>query len=786
MSVSIKRYTPDPDFGLSQEQVSERIKLGLVNKDVSIPTKTIPQIIKDNTFTLFNVLNFILAAAIIYVGSYKNLLFMGVVISNLVISTFQEIRAKRAVDKLSILSLNKVTTVRDGKSNNLDIDDLVLDDIIVLSQGRQIPADCKIICGQISVNESLLTGESDSIDKKVGDLLLSGSFVVSGKCKAKVEHVGQDNYASKISNDAKYVKKTNSQIMMAFNKIILILSILIVPIGTMLFMRQLNNNALESAVINTTAALIGMIPEGLVLLTSTVLAVGVIRLTKKKVLVQDIYCIEMLARVDTLCLDKTGTITQGTMKIEDVIPYKGFSKNEVSSGLAMIVNNVEDTNPTYYAVKDFVNKNKMQHKKASQIVPFSSDKKWSGVYIDGNGSYVMGAAEFILKDRCVNIQPDLQKYTGENRVLILAHSKENFVDDKLPDNLELMGFILIRDVIRATAKETLRYFYKEGVDIKIISGDNVTTVSNIAKRAGVKNYDKSVDASTLRTKEDIKEAVSKYAVFGRVSPVQKKEIVCALKEQGHTVAMTGDGVNDVLALKEADCSVVMANGSDAARSVSQLVLLDSNFASMPKVVLEGRRSINNIQRSSSLFLIKTIYSTLLAILFLFFNTPYPFMPIQMTLINMFTIGIPSFVLALEPNSSRIDGNLFLNIVNRALPCALTIVISILAVTATSKIIPLTDIEISTLCVALTGLNGFLLLFKLCTPFNLTRKMLFASMTTAFVVSTLLFRSFFSLSQLSIKLVLVGAVLCTISCFLLKYLSELVRKITEKNKPAKKT
>ena len=775
------RYNPDPNFGLSQEQVSARIQAKLVNIDTSIPTKTIPQIIKDNTFTLFNILNFVLAAAIIYVGSFKNLLFMGVVLSNLIISTFQEIRAKRAVDKLSILSLNKVSVIRDGKKLHLNIDELVLDDIIELSQGCQIPADCKIICGHISVNESLLTGESDSIDKKNGDLLLSGSFIVSGKCKAKVEHVGQENYASKISSDAKYVKKSNSQIMTAFNRIILILSILIVPIGIILFMRQLSNNTFESAVVSTTAALIGMIPEGLVLLTSTVLAVGVVRLTKKKVLVQDLYCIETLARVDTLCLDKTGTITKGTMQVEQLIPHGSFSKSDLLTGLAMIVQNTDDTNPTYYAIKSYVEQKKASYKQASTIVPFSSEKKWSGVYIEGLGSYIMGAPEFILKDKINSIKRDLQKYTQENRVIILAHSNDNFVKNDLPENLELMGFVLIHDVIRATAEETLKYFYNEGVDVKIISGDNVTTVANIAKRVGVKNYDKCVDASALKTTDDIKKAVSEYTIFGRVSPTQKKEIVCALKELGHTVAMTGDGINDVLALKEADCSVVMANGSDAARNVSQLVLLNSDFASMPKVVLEGRRSINNIQRSSSLFLIKTIYSTLLAILFLFFNTPYPFMPIQMTLINMFTIGIPSFVLALEPNKNRIGGNLFLNIIKKALPCALTIVISILSVTAVAKVIPLDATEISTLCVVLTGLNGFLLLFKLCTPFNFMRKFLFSTMITAFSSGILLFRDFFALSIPTVKLVLVGTLLGWFSSFLLKYLSKLARKLERQDK-----
>ena len=779
MANDIIRYNPDPGFGLSDEQISARKNTGLINEDVSIPTKTIPRIIKDNLFTLFNLINFFLAAAIIYVGSFKNLLFMGVVISNLIISTYQEIRAKKTVDKLSILSLTKVNAIRNGTLQQVNINELVLDDIIELTQGNQIPTDCKIICGKCDVNESLLTGESNSISKNEDDLLLSGSYIVSGRCKAKVEHIGKYNYASKISSGAKYLKKTNSQIMSAFNKIILILSVLIIPIGIFLFMHQLRQNTLENAVVNTTAALIGMIPEGLMLLVSTVLAVSVIRLSKHKVLVQELYCIETLARVDTLCIDKTGTITQGTMQVEEIISHKNADKSDIYKGLSIIVNNTEDTNPTYCAIKDFVDKNKIDYKKAEQIVPFSSEKKWSGAYVKGLGSYVMGAAEFILGENVKPIEKELQQYNKESRVLVLARSKNNFINENLPEDLELMGFILIKDVIRETAPDTLKYFYDQGVDIKIISGDNVQTVSNIAKRVGIKNYDKCVDAKTLKTNKDIQNAVKNYSIFGRVSPIQKKEIICALKAQGHTVAMTGDGVNDVLALKESDCSVVMATGCDAARNVSQLVLLNSDFSSMPKVVLEGRRSINNIQRSASLFLVKTIYSTLLAILFLFLKTPYPFMPIQMTLTSVFTIGIPSFVLALEPNKNRISGNLFFNIISKSLPCALTIVASILSVMALSGVIGLNYTEISTLCVILTGFNGHSLLFKLCTPFNKIRKALFSLMSGAFVTCLVFFKSFFSLSDLSLRLIVISAVLCFFATFVFKLMSKLVLKFSSK-------
>ena len=775
MENDIIRYNPEPNTGLSDKQILDRKNTGLVNKDVSIPTKTIPRIIKDNLFTLFNLINFFLAAAIIYVGSFKNLLFMGVVISNLIISTYQEIRAKKTVDKLSILSSKKVNAIRNGTLQQVNIDELVLDDVIELVQGNQVPADCKIICGKCDVNESLLTGESNSISKNEGNLLLSGSYLVSGRCKAKIEHIGKYNYASKISSGAKYVKKANSQIMSAFNKIILILSVLIIPIGIFLFMHQLKQNTFENAVVSTTAALIGMIPEGLMLLVSTVLAVSVVRLSRHKVLVQELYCIETLARVDTLCIDKTGTITQGTMRVEEIIPYKNADKSDVYKGLSIIVNNTEDTNPTYCAIKNFVDENKISYNKAAQIVPFSSEKKWSGAYVNDLGSYIMGAAEFVLGEKIKLIEKELQQYNKENRVLVLAHSKDKFTDKNLPKNLDLMGFILIKDVIRETAPDTLKYFYDQGVDIKIISGDNMQTVSNIAKRVGVKNYDKCVDAKTLKTKKDIQNAVKNYSIFGRVSPMQKKEIICALKEQGHAVAMTGDGVNDVLALKEADCSVVMANGSDAARNVSQLVLLNSDFSSMPKVVLEGRRSINNIQRSASLFLVKTIYSTLLAILFLFFNTPYPFMPIQMTLTSVFTIGIPSFVLALEPNKNRISGNLFFNIISKSLPCALTIVASILSIMALSGVLGFNYTEISTLCVILTGFNGLSLLFSLCKPFNKVRKALFSLMTGTFVICLIFFTNLFSLSNLSLKLVIVSVVLCFFATFVLRLMSKLILK-----------
>ena len=757
---TVERYSPSADFGLTNSQVQCRIEDNLVNYDTSLPTKTIGQIIKENLVTLFNIINFVLALAIIAVGSFKNLLFLGVVMCNTIIGTYQEIRAKKIVDKLSIISTTKVSVLRNGTERSLGIDDIVLDDIVCLKQGNQVVTDCVVVEGECEVNESLLTGESDSIHKTCGDILLSGSFIVCGNCKVKVEHIGHENYASKISQDAKYIKKLNSEIMMTLRKIIKIISILIIPIGLLLFYNQftIEGNTYQSAVVNTVAALIGMIPEGLVLLTSTVLAVSVIRLSKRKVLVQELYCIETLARVDVLCLDKTGTITEGCMEVKETIPYGDTAEQDIQSALNALASVIQDENPTFNAIrKKYTEPTSYSLEK---VIPFSSEKKWSGAYFKNQGTFVIGAPEFILKDRVDEIKEQLETYTAENRVILLAHSFSAFKqEEQLPDDLSIMAFILMHDKLRVQAKETLNFFKEQGVAIKIISGDNVLTVANIAKNVGLKDADNYIDATTLKSYEEIKEAADRYSIFGRVSPEQKKQLILALKECGHTVAMTGDGVNDVLALKEADCSVAMASGSDAARNVSQLVLLNSCFDSMPKVVAEGRRSINNIQRSSSLFLVKTIFSTLLAVIFLFLNTPYPFMPIQMTLTSMFTIGIPSFILALEPNKDRIRGNFFLNIISKAIPGALTVVINILLVVLVTSLFGLNTEQASTLSVILTGYTGLMLLYNISIPFNRTRKILFTSMIIGFSVSIVAFRTIFSLAVIT-------PVLLTILVFML--------------------
>lgn len=653
------------DIGLTKEEVEERIKENKVNYDTSLPTKSIKTIVRENIFTLFNLINILLGVAVFCVGSYKNLLFLIVIFCNTAISIIQEINSKKAVDKLSILAQAKVNCIRDGEKQEIGINSIVLDDLLMLETGNQIVADSIILEGEVEVNESFITGESDVIYKRKGDTLLSGSFVVSGKCKAEVIHIGDENYTSKISSGAKYVKKVNSEIMKSLNGIIKIVSIAIVPIGILLFFNQLGltENSFKNAVVNTVAAIIGMIPEGLVLLTSTVLAVSVIRLSKRKVLVQELYCIETLARVDTLCLDKTGTITEGTMEVNDIIEITK-SKEELEEILSEIASASDDNNSTIEAIRaKYKNKEKW---KVINKVPFSSQKKWSGVSFKDKGSYIIGAPEFVLREKYDEYKERIEKYSNDYRVIIVANSEGDFIEKELPDKLEVLGFVLISDVIRKEANKTLKYFKEQGVNIKIISGDNPITVSKIAKRAGVENSEKYINMQEIKTKEQLEKAAKEYTIFGRVTPVQKKELVQALKKEGHTVAMTGDGVNDVLALKEADCSIAMASGSDATRNVAELVLLDSNFASMPEIVLEGRRTINNIERSATLFLVKTIYAGILAIIFLFVNMPYPFMPIQLTLISTVTIGIPSFVLALEPNKERIKGKFLRNVISRAL------------------------------------------------------------------------------------------------------------------------
>lgn len=737
------RFNPDIKQGLTEQQVKQRVSQGKINKASNMQTKSLGQILKDNVCTLFNLINLLLAVAVIFVGSYKNALFMIIIIINALIGTVQEIRAKKTIDKLSIVNAQRVKVLRNGKACDIDTESIVLDDIFFLSQGQQVPADCIVMEGSCEANESLLTGESDAVFKSCGDMLISGSFIVSGRCTVKAEKVGDDNYAHHIYSGAKYVKKVDSQIMKTLNLIIKVMSLVIVPVGLLLFWRQYMQTdftGLQSAVVSTVAALVGMIPEGLILLTSTVLAVGVTRLSKQKVLIQEMFCIETLARVDVLCLDKTGTITEGCMEVQKAI---AVNKNE-SENLENILNAIakfsQDNNPTINAIKDkYKGSSKLI---ANHTIAFSSEKKWSGINFGKDGTVVIGAEEFLFNGKNNKIQSIIKDVPNGYRIISVGFSKNDFDNRELPPNLIPLGVVILKDKIRKEAKPTLEYFDKQGVQLKVISGDNVNTVSAIAKEAGLKEADKVIDATTLKTEDDIYNAVEKYSVFGRVTPNQKLQMVKALQRHGHTVAMTGDGVNDVLALKEADCSIAMASGSEAARCVSQLVLLDSNFASMPKVVAEGRRSINNIQRSAALFLVKTIFSTLLAVIFVFYGEKYPFEPIQMTLISAFCIGFPSFVLALEPNENRIKGNFLLNILNKAIPGGVTVALSVVIVTVLGGILQWQNDFISTLAVAVTSFTGLMVIFKTSYPFNAIRTVMFAISVTGITLGVTLSKYLF--------------------------------------------
>lgn len=765
--------------GLTDAEIQQRIEQGLVNHNSDIKSKSIKRIVLENLITPFNILNFVLAVLILIVGSYKNLLFMGVIICNIFIGTIQEIRAKKTIDKLSLIAEPKAHVIRNGVKQEISIHDIVMDDITFLGAGNQVCSDAVVIEGECEVNESLLTGESEPVLKHPGDHLLSGSFIISGNCYARVEHVGKDNYAAKITNNAKYVKKPNSEIMQWTNRIIKYIGFTLIPVGLALFCKEvfISHQEFSDAIVGVVAALIGMIPEGLILLTSVVFALSVIRLSQHKTLVQELYCIETLARVDVLCLDKTGTITEGTMEVVDVLPLHNTTNEELNIALGSLIHALKDDNPTFNAVRTYCN----QYDKltCNHIVPFSSARKWSGASFNENGSYIFGATEFILKDSSP-YQEIIEEHSKKGqRVLMLAHSPHQIQDKELPDEIHPMAFLFISDKIRAEAPDTLAYFAEQGVDIKIISGDNAITVSNIAKKAGLKTWDQCVDATTLQTPEEIKEAAQKYSVFGRVTPQQKLDLVKALKEQGHTVAMTGDGVNDVLALKESDCSIAMASGSDAARTVSQLVLLDSNFASMPKILKEGRRSINNLQRSSSLFLTKTIFSTINAILFIFLSFGYPFQPIQLTLISALTIGAPSFILALEPNKERIKGKYIVNVIRKSIPGALTMVFNIVALVILCSFIPFNNTEISTLAVMITGFSGLLVLLKVSLPFNWIRCTLFFTMLGAFIFAIFILKDLFSLATITLPMFYCFLVLAGFAIIIFVLFSLLIDKLLSK-------
>lgn len=745
---------------LSSEEVNERISRGLVNKGSGSKSKSLKRIIFENTLTLFNFLNLFLLLLLVMVGSHKNMLFVFVVVCNTIIGIVQEIRSKRAVDRLSIVISSNIDVVRNGKLESINMEDIVKDDIIVLKSGFQIPCDCKIIDGFCYANESLLTGESDRIEKNIDDTLLSGSFISSGQVLAKVLNVGDNNYASKIQQEATYHKKINSEIMFTLNKIIRVCTIAIFPVGIALFINQyyFNNTDFKDTIVSVVAALIGMIPEGLILLTSTVLAVSVIRLSKKNVLVQQLFCIETLARVDVLCLDKTGTITTGELEVMD-IDYLENDCKFVNTVLKSIAQSSIDNNSTINAIDNFINCKVID---ALKVIPFSSEKKWSGVRLSDNKSYVLGAAECIYDNSNKELFNKISSIDDTLRVITLGVSNCDFTDnDTLPEKITPLAIIKIKDKIRDNAGETIDFFKKQGVKLKIISGDNDLTVKRIAESVGVPDSEKSIDASKL-SDDNIDKAVEENVVFGRVTPQQKKKFVQSLKKNGHTVAMTGDGVNDVLALKEADCSVAIASGSDAAKNIAQLVLADDDFASMPQVVAEGRRSINNIQRSAALFIVKTLYAVSLALAFVFININYPFEPLQMSLISAFTIGLPSFVLALQPNHNRIQGRFIKNVIIRAWPASLMVVTNIMTLVFFSS--NYSYAEYSTMSVILTSLVGVMMVIRLSIPINPLRCALIVVIISGLSLGITVFGPLFnivSLNQFAVYLLLTLSIISVI-------------------------
>lgn len=708
--------------GLSDEEVRERVAAGKVNGEQTVRTKSVAQILRSNILTFFNFVFIVLAvllAGFVPAGmdGIGNFGFLILIVFNTLVGIVQELRAKRTMDRLSLLSAPKAVVVREGETREIAIEDIVLDDIAELSSGRQVCADGIIVEGSCEVNESLVTGEPDAIVKNVGDRVISGSFVVSGKAKCRVEHVGADNFVMKISSGAKYFKKPTSEIWRSLMLIVKVMSIVIVPVGIALFCSKYfrDTSALNDTVVTTIGSVIGMIPSGLVALASTVFCVSVIRLSRRKTLAQDLYCVETLARVDVLCLDKTGTITEGSMEVNGVEPREGLSEEEFKAVLKDTVAATGDENATALALRNYLD-GVPSSRTAENAVPFSSARKWSGARFDGV-SYALGAVEFTLGHGEGGIFDTAAAHAEEGyRVLALVSSKGDFIDQKLPDNVTFEGFVYLTDKIRAEAPDTLRFFREQGVDVKIISGDNPSTVRAVAKRAGLEKCDDIIDMSTLSTEEEVWEAAGKYTVFGRVLPDQKLTLVKALKAAGHTVAMTGDGVNDVLALKEADCSVAMASGSDAAKNVSSLVLLDSNFASMPHIVAEGRRSINNLERSAALYIMKTVYNVLLALLFMIVNEPLPFEPRNLTLIGGVTIGMPSIVLALEPNNELVRGRFLTKVLCYAVPGGVIVLLGAAAVMVADRcFIDVSPDQIRTMYCIVTTFVGMIYLFRVALP-----------------------------------------------------------------------
>ncbi len=777
----VERFETEPVVGLQQAQVVQRREEGLTNKSVSSATKTTSDIIKENVFTYFNGIFLILAILLIAVGSFRDLTFLIVITANSVIGIIQELHAKRVLDDLTLVGRAKVTAVRDGVRVEVDSEELVLDDMVILSAGCQIPADAIVQRGSVSVNESLLTGESDEIVKRPGDELLSGSFIVSGECIARLEQVGADSYISKLTLQATKSKEgEQSEMIRALDKLVKAVGILIIPIGITLFVQQyvISGNDLKNSVTSMVASVIGMIPEGLYLMATVAMAVSATRLAGRQVLIHNMKCIETLARVDVLCVDKTGTITEPRMSVHAVLPmldeYDGRTSEE---WLAAFAGAQAPDNITMEALQEYFSDAAVRLR-ADSVQGFSSKTKYSGVQF-GERCFVLGAPEFVLREDYAEQAGMIEEHSRAGyRVLVFASYDGTLNGEALTGRATTLAYVLLSNPIREGAKETFAYFARQGVQVRVISGDNPVTVSEVAAQAGIANAGRYIDASTLKTPADLANAATKYVVFGRVTPDQKRALVRAMKAQGETVAMTGDGVNDVLALKDADCSIAMASGSEAASQVAQLVLLDSDFSRMPAVVMEGRRVVNNIERTASLFLVKNIFSMLLSIFSVCMVLEYPLEPAQISLISMFTIGIPGFIMSLEPNKERIRGRFLSKVILKALPAGLTDFLVVSAMVIFCQEFAVNAADVSTACTIIVAIVGFMILYKIASPMTKGHWIMLIGVIAGWLFCVIEISHLFAINSISKQCAMLLLIFAMLTEPLLRYLSLLVEKVRE--------
>ena len=779
--------------GLTDEEVRQRVEEGLTNRADISTDKTTKEIVISNVFTYFNLIFLVITILLIMVGSFRNLTFLPIIIGNTVIGIVQEIRAKKTLEKMSLLNAPHVDVIRNGSVKQISTEKLVKDDVILLTAGKQICADAVVISGNIQVNESLLTGEADEVEKTEGSTLMSGSFVVSGECYARLEKVGNESYISKLSLEAKSMGgKEQSEMIRSINLIVKWVGIVIIPIGLILFWQShfVNGESITKSVTSTVAAIIGMIPEGLYLLTTVALALSTMKLARKKVLLHDMKSIETLARVDVLCVDKTGTITEPDMKLKEIFLCKNsgadgtqtaLTLDELKSLILDYANASVDNNATMLALKAYAadaltNNTSALHRTTVSQQAFSSSLKYGSVTFS-DGTYLLGAPEFIMHEDFARIEEEIIPYADKgDRVLLFARYDGENVENGINGSVTPLGFVALANPIRANAVKTFEYFKSQGVAIKVISGDNPRTVSRIAIQAGIESAESFVDAATLDTEDKIADAVNKYTVFGRVTPKQKKQLVKALQAKGHTVAMTGDGVNDILAMKDADCSVAMASGSEAAAQAAQVVLLDSDFAHMPDVVYEGRRVVNNIQRSASLFLVKNIFSLLLSLFSVILMVTYPLEPAQVSLISMFTIGVPGFLLALEQNKDRIKGHFITNVMLKALPGGLTDVIAVGALVVCGEVFCISDASIGTIATLVLSVVGFMILFKISEPLNGMKYAVIIGNIAGLVFSGFFLKKLFALTDLSNICILLMIVFGFAAESLFRNLTLLVEKL----------